>query len=85
MHFLNIVMMLFSFAGSIAKSHGPKFLYTYFGIGHVTLSAATLGLNYVQIKEVGSLIPYYKAIVRCANYWQVKELKQQAKGEKQPE
>lgn len=58
MHFPNIVMMIFSFAGSIAKSHGPKFLYAYFGIGHVALTAATLGLNYAQIKEVGSLIPY---------------------------
>jgi hypothetical protein len=49
------LMMIFSFAGSIAKSHGPKFLYAYFGIGHVALTAATLGLNYAQIKEVDAL------------------------------
>ena len=51
-HFTNIVMMIFSFAGSIAKSHGAKFLYSYFAAGHVVLTAASLGLNYAQIQEV---------------------------------
>jgi len=44
--------MIFSFAGSIAKSHGAKFLYSYFAAGHVVLTAASLGLNYAQIQEV---------------------------------
>jgi hypothetical protein len=57
-------MMIFSFGGSIAKSHGAKFLYPYVAAAHLVMTGASLGLNYVQIKEV-------MVIINTINYTKV--------------